>query len=246
MAEKTYIVIPTRGRSLTGYSFKQFNNLEHEIILMINKNEVQDYRKAGFKNEIWEHDDNYGPTIRNAILNRVGNGNNVITFDDDIKSFGKFIPEGKKNKQINIGINLFLQILKNGFERFPKSVKLFGVSPTTNPLFFNPKTLISSNVFINGAVQCIRVTDGIRYDEALPVKCDYGFAAEFIRNGFHVARFNYLYADNDFDKMDGGRKYYSKGDTDRMLSFEYLLRKYPKYFKPNPKRQYELIMKVGK
>ncbi|ROL60063.1 hypothetical protein D9V86_09840, partial [Bacteroidetes/Chlorobi group bacterium ChocPot_Mid] len=171
---------------------------------------------------------------------------NVITIDDDIKTFGKFIPEGKKNKQFTISINYFLQILKNGFEKFPKCVKLFGVSPTTNPLFFNAKNLISNNVFINGAVQCIRVTEGIRYDEALPVKCDYGFSAEIIKSGYQIARFNYLFADNDFDKMAGGRKYYSKGDTDRMLSFEYLLRKYPEYFKPNPKRQFELIMKVNK
>ena len=241
---KTFIVVMSRGRSKTGFTFKHFNSLGHEVILVVNQNEIKDYRSAGLTNPIWEHDFNFIPTIRNFILEKVGVGNNVIVMDDDIKSFGKFIPRNKKNIKHEISINNFLTILKQGFINLPDYVKFFGVSPTTNPLNYNPNKPISKNVFILGSVQCIRVTEGLIYDEALPLKADYAFTAENIRQGFTVARFNYLYADNDFDKLAGGRQCYSKGDTDRMLSFEYLLRKYPNYFKPNPKRKYELIMRV--
>lgn len=241
---KTFIVVMSRGRSKTGFTFKHFKDLEHEIILVVNRNEVNDYRQAGITNLVWEHDLNFIPSIRNFILEKVGIGNNVIVMDDDIRSFGKFIPSGKKNLKLQISFNNFLTILKNGFINLPSSVKFFGVSPTTNPLNYNPKKPISKNVFILGSVQCIRVTEGLIYDEALPLKADYAFTAENIKQGFTVARFNYLYADNDFDKLPGGRQCYSKGESDKMLSFEYLLRKYPDYFKPNPNRKYELIMRV--
>lgn len=240
--DKPPIVILSRERATIGTTWKLFPN----AIVAVNKHEEKDYRDAGVENELWLHDEYKSATVRNYILDRVRLGNPVILMDDDIKSVGRFYVNAHgKCRSSKMYSEEFYKKLCDGFILAEgNDYHLFGVAPTTNPLNFKPNGATKTNVFINGPLMCIRVTDK-RFDPEMPVKCDYDFTVQHIAAGLGVFRLDRYWQDNDFDKMTGGRSCYKK-DSDKAVSFHYLMEKWPGYFRENPRRQYEVIIRRQK
>lgn len=237
--EHPLVVILSRERQTIGTTWKIFPG----ATLIVHESEVEAYRAAGLENEIWTHTKDRSPAIRNEILNRVGAGNEVVIMDDDIKSVGRFdaVSMGKFRAAKMSGDD-FLDELANGFAIARKNdYHLFGVAPTSNCLNYNPLKKIKTGVFINGPMMCIRVTEGIRFDEKIPLKCDYEFTARTMSAKAGVFRLDYLWQDNDFDKLPGGRSCYKRPE-DAEVSFYTLMDRYPRYFRENPRRRWEVIL----
>lgn len=240
MGKHPIVVILTRERATIGVTWKLFPN----AILVMNKGEAQTYRDAGHTGEFWLHDQFTSVGVRNYVLDRVPEGTELVMLDDDIKAIGRFLPNAKgpgKHASEKMTGNSFLEALMHGFHMARESRRhLFGVAPTTNALFFNPAMAVRTDAFVNGPMMCIRTT-GLRFDPELRVKCDYDFTAQHIASGRGVFRLDYLWQQNDFDKMPGGRSCY-KAEGDKSHSVAYLLNKWPQYFRMNPKRENEVIM----
>lgn len=240
MADPT-IVILTRERAAIGTTW----NLFPQAILVLNRAEEEAYRAAGHAGPMWLHDETTSVGVRNHVLERVPEGTELVMLDDDIKALGRFTVRGPgKYAATKMDGAAFLAELFKGFEMARQSRRhLFGVAPTTNPLHFNPQKQVRTDVFVNGPMMCIRTTKH-RFDPMLRVKCDYDFTAQHIASGAGVFRLDYLWQNNDFDTLPGGRSCY-KDPRDKAESCDYLLAKWPEYFRPNPKREHELIMSAA-
>jgi hypothetical protein len=233
------IVILSRERQEIGTTWGLFP----EAILTVHEDEKQAYLDAGIENEIWTHTENRSPAIRNHILERTGLGNRVVIMDDDIRGVGRFVMKSGKPRSEKLSADEFKKLLFAGFDLAEKhGYHLFGVAPTTNPLNFVPKRSLKTSVFINGPMMCVVVTE-LRFDAEMPVKCDYDFTVQHIDAGKGVFRMDNLWQDNDFDKMGGGRACYKK-EGDAEISFNTLMDRWPRYFRKNPKRPFEVILKA--
>jgi hypothetical protein len=238
---KPIVVIMSRNRSTIGMTWKW---APKDTLIALHRSEEQTYRDAGIENEFWLHDETNSVAVRNFLLDKAGKGAHLITLDDDIKKIGRFIVNGTNGKVMTVSMNGadWLGIIKSNFDRAVKNkYHLFGVAPTRNPLAYNPKKPISTNVFIGGPCSCLVVTN-VRYDTNCKVKCDYELAAQHVTKGLGVFRLNYFWYDADFGTLPGGRTDYRR-EEDAKESFNYLLNKYPDIFRPNYKRKYEIIMK---
>lgn len=236
------IVIQSRERSAIGTTWQW---APANAIIALHRDEAPVYRAAGIENELWEHGLDFLVDIRNWILEKVGAGNEVVLLDDDITKVGRFAV-GKavgKYRLEQMDGQSWIDSLEEGFATARQyRYHLFGVSPTTNPLMFNPERAWNVNTFVNGPCMCVIVTD-VRFDRELRVKNDYGFTAEHVRRGLGTFRLNYLWQMNDFDKLPGGRSVYKK-PSDAAASAEYLLAKYPDMFRRHPRRAGQVIMSV--
>lgn len=236
------VVVPTRGRADIGTTWKILPG----VILAVRQDEEQAYRSAGITNKFWLHSEDTSARTRNFILDRVGQGNEVFIADDDIRAVGEFYEKapGRYGARKLDGDEFLRRIeIAMNLARL-RRVHLIGVAPTTNPFNYNPKNLVHSNVFINGPLMGIRVTN-LRFDTGLPVKCDYDFTVQHIASRRGVLRFDGLWQDNDFDTLSGGRCCYKK-EGDKEISFRWLMGKWPGFFRANPKRPWELILKTPK
>lgn len=233
------VVILSRERATIGTTWRLFP----EATLIVHESELATYRAAGHTGPIWTHTKDRSPAIRNVILDRIGAGNEVVIMDDDIKAVGHFetVAPGRYRAAKLPGA-AFLDELATGFALARKhGYHLFGVAPTTNCMNYTPQRTLKTGVFINGPLMCIRVRPDLRFDEALPLKCDYEFTAQTMAAKAGVFRMDHLWQDNDFDSLPGGRACYKRPE-DAEHSFHVLLDRYPRYFRPNPRRQWEVIL----
>ncbi len=235
---RTYVFVPSRNRESTGTTFKA---LGEQAILVVHQDEEKAYRDSGATNEIWTHSCETLSEVRNHLLEKCGYKSRIVMLDDDITGVGEFVNELGRVVAKKLQWDEWLCKLLDVFNCAANAgYVLFGVSPTANPLCYRkPYTY---NTFVNGPVTCV-VNVGLRFTTDIFVKTDYEFTAKCVSHGYQTCRADFLWQKNDFDKMAGGRKAYSRGDTDRMESYYYLLSKYPSMFRKNPKRKWEVIMK---
>jgi hypothetical protein len=235
------IVIPTRGRAKLGTTW----NLFPEAILFMHHEEKRTYRDAGIENKIITHDCLTSSTARNFILDYYGKDKNIIMMDDDIKSVGRFGLRNGKTAPIALTGNEFYHHLVNGFDLCHKGkteARLFGVAPTSNPLNFTDPVKMA--MFVNGPCMGI-ITSKLRFDEECMNKNDYDFTLQHLKTGYLTFRLDYLWQKNDYNKMDGGSRYYRTKKREEK-TYYYLLGKWPGYLIPNPKRGLEFILRVKK
>lgn len=232
-------VILSRGRAKTGTTW----NLFPGSYVFVNENEKRDYRAVGRKNEIVTHDCNTSSTVRNFILDYFGKGASIIMLDDDIRKIGKFVMRKGKAKAEKMEAESFLPHLVNSFRLAEDSgAMLFGVAPNSNSLNF--RTQVTVGTFVNGPMMGIRITD-LRFDTKLYNKSDYDFTLQHIQAGHVVFRLDYLWQENDYNKMDGGTRFYRTREREEE-TYHYLLGKWPGCLTPNPKRDLEFILRVKK
>jgi hypothetical protein len=239
LMNKIPIVIPTRGRAKLGSTW----NLFPEAILFMHKEEKRTYRDAGITNDIITHDRLSSSTARNFILDYFKKGDEIIMMDDDIKKVGRFRDVNGKIKAEELTGVEFYKHLVNGFAIGKKrDAGLFGVAPTTNTLNFNNPMSIAT--FVNGPCMGI-VVSKLRFDEECMNKSDYDFTLQHIRSGRLTFRLDYLWQKNDYNKMDGGTRFYRTRKKEEK-TYYYLLGKWPGYLFPNPKRELEFILRIKK
>lgn len=239
MRNKIPIVIPTRGRAKIGTTWDLFP----EAILFMHKNEKQTYRDAGIKNEIITHKCMSSSTARNFILDYFDVNDKIIMMDDDIKKVGRFLIFNNKTKAESLTGTEFYRHLVNGFNIAEKhNAFLFGVAPTTNTLNFRNQTSVAT--FVNGPCMGI-VVSKLRFDEKCMNKGDYDFTLQHIKKGKLTFRLDYLWQKNDYNKLDGGTRFY-RTKKKEAETYYYLLGKWAGYLLPNPKRELEFILRIKK
>lgn len=239
MLSKIPIVIPTRGRAKTGTTW----NLFPEAILFMHKEEKATYRDAGIENKIITHKCKTSSTARNFILEYFDKGDRIIMMDDDVKKVGRFLVRRNKTIAEPMTGTEFYKHLVNGFELAKKhGAGLFGVAPTTNTLNFHNMTSVAT--FVNGPCMGI-VVSKLRFDEECMNKSDYDFTLQHIKAGQLTFRLDYLWQKNDYNKMDGGTRFYRTKKKEEK-TYYYLLGKWPGYLFPNPKRELEFILRIKK
>lgn len=238
-SKKPPIVILSRGRAKTGTTWDIFPG----STIFINEDEKRDYRIVGRKNEIICHSCNSSSTVRNFILDYFGKGESIIMLDDDIKKVGRFVMRKGKAKAEKMEGEDFLPHLYNGFKlALENGAMLFGVAPNTNSLNFRQQVTVGT--FINGPMMGIRITD-LRFDLKCYNKSDYDFTLQHMQAGHLVFRLDYLWQDNDYNKMAGGTRFYRTREREEE-TYSYLLGKWPGCLTPNPKRELEFILRVKK
>jgi len=210
------------------------------LTLVVHQSEVQDYSHIPFRRVV-THTVYKSAGTRNHVLNSVAKGKWLLSLDDDIDSVGMFRPrsDGKLDTVRMSGVDWLRTLFSFIHLAASSGAYLVGVAPTTNPLFAL-KHRVARDVFINGPCYAVRVSD-IRFDESLPVKCDYDFTLHHMSKGLKVMRADYLWQRNDYGKKPGGRMMYStpddSGDAIHMLS-----KKWPGMFRLNTRRPGEIIL----
>jgi len=237
---KPEIVIVSREREVIGNTW----NIFPEARLSVNAREVENYKNEGIclDKKYILHDKLSCDEAKNATIDAYEDGSEIIMLDDDITKVGKFVPTGvNKNKPQKLTGEEFYKELCRGFNIARKNnYHMFGVAPTQNPLCFNNKNKIKTDVFINGPLTSL-ITTKLRLDLHIRLKSDYEFTAQHIHNKMGVFRLDYLWVDNDYDKLEGGRSCHKSPD-DQKHSFNYIMNKWPQYFRENPKRPFEVIL----
>lgn len=171
---------------------------------------------------------------RNAILNFWPQDTEIVMLDDDIQSICQLTVNKKLAPMDSNGIKMFFQMAFSNLRRNYK--QLWGVYPVANGFFMNGEV---KNGFIIGT--CFGVINSrIRFDENLKLKEDYDFTLSHIAQG-GVARFNFITVKAKHYTNKGGCQNYRTDELEAQ-SAEYLLKKWPKLVKLNPKRANEILI----
>ncbi|HNX02203.1 MAG TPA: hypothetical protein PLE33_05880 [Candidatus Cloacimonas sp.] len=171
---------------------------------------------------------------RNFILDYFPEGEKIIMLDDDIKKVKKLI-----NKRLSSNVSV-KQFFSFGFSLCTAhNYKLWGVYPIANSFFMKPK--LSNHHFIIGTLTGI-INNKLRYDSNLKVKEDYDFTLQNIIKFGGALRLDYYTIEAEHYTNKGGCVDYRNEQIERECA-NYLLRKYPKFLKRNPKRANEILIK---
>lgn len=233
-------VILSRDRSATGTSWK----LWRDCFLFVSEAERKTYARAvcEFYSAIIGHNKNTSAAVRNEIIRYFPIGDIVIFIDDDIKKVGHFTAE--KHRVIMDPVAWMDTFAAFVTQHARKGYKLFGVAPSANPLNYDPARPYSASVFINGALHAMMITEDMFWDETLVNKGDYDITLQHLVRGYGVARYNGLWQENDYNKLDGGTRAYRTAERNK-ATYDYLLQKWPLWLKPNPRRELEVILRWG-
>ena len=171
---------------------------------------------------------------RNFILDYFDKGEKIVVLDDDVNKICKLV-----NNRLQ-DVNKIKDFFNFSFELCEsKGMKLWGVYPIDNPFFMSMKA--SERHFIIGTLTGI-IVDDLRYDPVLKVKEDYDFTLQNIIKFGGALRLDYYTIKADHYTNKGGCVDYRNEQIEKECA-EYLLRKYPKMLKMNPKRKNEILIK---
>ena len=181
---------------------------------------------------------------RNAILD-AWNDRDILMMDDDVSAIKCFVPRsGAKGKYDTVPLegDRLIETLNKMFSS-ARSLGAYhwGVSPTSNPLFYNDKKPVSTDNFVNGSMTGYLAGIDIRFDLALIHKEDYDFTVQaWLRYG-RVLRFNAILTNAAHRSNKGGACEYRTDETERE-SIKVLVEKWGDLIRPNPKRANEVIL----
>lgn len=172
---------------------------------------------------------------RNAILDYFPIGSNILMCDDDIKGLYRLV--GKKS--ILMQQNEVKKLILKMFDLCKQhNIGLWGVGATFNPYFMRHK--FSYRTFIIGTF-CGCITSDIRMDENLKVKEDYDFTIQ------HILRDRCILRQDGVGVRAG---HYTQGGCDSLRAInedkkakEYLMSKYPKFVRSNPRSDNEVLLR---
>ena len=219
------------------------DNVEHmtemigEATWHVPQEEMTDYLRAG-ASAVGNGAKNCMPCARNPAL-RYCFENNVmaIQFDDDLKKCE--IVDLGGNKQRVTGTEIIEQMVT----RLDRSdYKLAGVAPTPNAYFTNKRS--STNLFVIGSAIAIKPC-GLLFDERFKLKSDYDYTMQHITNFGGVLRCDDLLLTFEHYSNDGGCEAYRNDEINGAM-VDLLMEKWPGWFRLNPRRPGEVIMKVPK
>jgi len=185
---------------------------------------------------------------RNAILNYFEKGEKIVMLDDDIESVSQLKGHTRKDGQVKKALRELdakgiREFMEYAFEICEKNeTKLWGIYPVNNPFYMDMK--INNKGFVIGSFMGI-INSDIRFDDNLPLKEDYQFTADHIIRHKKIARFDYVTAKIKHYTNSGGVVDLRKEKQQMEAKCcEYLLGKYPQMFRPNPRRENEVLFKI--
>jgi len=171
---------------------------------------------------------------RNFILDYFPEGERILMLDDDIKKILRMF-----YKRLIVVTDL-RKLFKMGFELCEaKGYKLWGIYPIKNIFFMKMKA--SERHFIIGTLTGI-INNKLRYDQNLKVKEDYDFTLQNIIKFGGALRLDYYTIEAEHYTNKGGCVDYRNEQIERECA-DYLIKKYPKFLRINPKRANEILIK---
>jgi hypothetical protein len=176
---------------------------------------------------------------RNKALTDAFNLNvTCIQMSDDLKNIKRWSgEEGVKPIEIPV-----LEALGDLIGRLHATdLRLGGVAPTNNG-FFTSKSTGGSNLFILGDLIAVRPC-GLRFDPNLRLKEDFDFTAAHYQTFGGALRCDDLLPTFAHYTNKGGAVAY-RSDTVESETIAYLMRKWPGWIVPNPRRKNEVLMRM--
>lgn len=175
---------------------------------------------------------------RNQILDFYDEGQRLIMLDDDLKGF--YVLSRRRLRELTAS-EVFDFIYKGFAVAEMVGTKLWGIYPVFNHFFMKPRIAIG-RYFIIGSFMAL-VKSAIRFDERLPLKQDYDFTLSHCAAYGKVVRLDYIV---------GNFRHYNRGGVERLRkagkereAYQYLLRKWGPWVRPNPRRENELLIVEG-
>ena len=175
---------------------------------------------------------------RNSLLKHCLDRNIVCAMiDDDLvrtTNNTNFLDKGEA-KPLEV-----IEELINDLETRPETMA--GSAPTSNDYF--AKKEVQQDKFVCSFM--IFKPTGILFDEEIPLKEDYEMCANHIKNGGGVIRYNkYMFHFKRYTNAGGCQDIRDDEGSAEAESVDYLMNKYPGFFKLNTKRDNEVLMNRG-
>jgi len=230
-SHQTYVISAGRANNLP---FEKAA-LNH-YIFCVKAGEGDQYRAAGCKH-VYET----GTLMQSrnwALDHAFDNGDICVQLSDDIKSvkYNPHVAGGKKETvRLQQAINVMVEKLNA-----VKGLRLLGVPPTSNAFF--AKSPLSKNTFCIGDALFVKPSEP-RFDINLTLKEDYDFTLQHIeRYGIACRYQRFLWEFQHYSNAGGAVAY--RDDAREQKNINYLLRKWPKQLRLNPKRKNEILLKA--
>lgn len=202
-----------------------------EVIWVVGKGEGETYQAHGATNII------EGGGLcesRNAALDHAFAIDHIcVQISDDLKRIWWL--QDKKTKT-EMEFEVAVKILINDMESFRGH--LAGVAPTANPYFLNKEHHFTQ--FIVGDMIAVRPCD-LRFDTQLKLKEDYDFTVQHLKKFGIVVRVNRIAPEFLHRTNKGGAVDYRTAEREQE-AIAYLNIKWPGWFRPNPRRDNEILM----
>lgn len=119
---------------------------------------------------------------------------------------------------------------------------LAGVAPTDNRLSYSPTRPVSARHFCVGDLLLVLPTH-LRFDPALRLKEDYDYTCQHVREHGAVARVNGILASFAHYTNAGGAVAIRNAEREQEV-IAYLKAKWPGWFRDNPKRVNEVLLRI--
>ena len=166
---------------------------------------------------------------RNTLLDYFNEGEPILLLDDDIRSFNKLSPDGKKVTPIEDRATL--ELIFTRMFRFcaMNNSRMWAWYPIDNA-FFMKHTVDDKNILVGTIFGIINSKD-LRFDEEYDLKGDFEISLREITRGHNTFRFN---------GFSCTARHYSKGgcaearaNGNNKARFDDILKKYPTLVKPS-------------
>lgn len=238
---KIKVCMPTYKRYDNLISLNIFDKNFFEVFLFVHDEEEKRKYCENYPNENYIITNAKSLTDqRNSILEHGKDGEMFLMVDDDIK--GLF--QAKAGELKRLSSKDIFDFCYEAISLCQKnSINLAGVYPIANKFYMSKS--ISPASFIIASFMIIK-TSGIFFDVNAQPKEDYDFTMQHILRDRKVARFNYIAVEaGHFTNKGGLYEYRLDGEQDKR-AMNYLICKYPKYIKKNPRRENEILMRFKK
>jgi len=197
------------------------------------------YRKAGATRTI-AIAENLVENRNSALDEAFQRGKICVQLDDDLIKIERCTVKGGKVHTLPVDFMSSAAYMLRCLER--TSFKLAGVAPVCNAFYFSPDKPFSYANFIPSKMIVVMPTD-LRFDSSYWVKEDYDYTAQHVTKYGGVCRVNALMPVFGQYRNKGGCVDYRTPEVEA-AAVNKLMQKWPGYFRLNPKRENEVIMKV--
>lgn len=161
-----------------------------EVTLLVMESEADAYRKQGWNILTCpDHVQGNISRVRNYILDNRAK-DRVLILDDDIEGVKRWEFDGDAWSQQQMGREDFLEFIELGFDMAEEwGVKLWGINCMVDKGSYREYTPFSCKSFMSAAFHG-HLDPELRYDEKIPLKEDYDFCIQNLREYRATLRFN--------------------------------------------------------
>lgn len=208
----------------------------NQYIFCVKAGEADAYRAAGCRH-VYET----GSLMQSrnwALEHAFDNKQICVQLSDDIKSV-KLNPHVASGKKEAVSLDHAIKVMVEKLTAVT-GLRLLGIPPTSNAFF--AKSILSKNTFCIGDALFVKPSEP-RFDNNLSLKEDYDFTLQHIDRYGLTARYQRFLWDFQHYSNAGGAVAY-RDEAREQKNINYLLRKWPKNLRLNPKRKNEILLKA--